>query len=191
MTDPLSDAAFSDLLDSQAIAVEDQRLHVTFFYDEWKDEAATAREGRPIFKSVEMCEIRIPGDKDNIRIDRVSKMHPDPRERFPVQYAKFKAGEKVQISGTLLREGGPLDRATAKGYEALDVYTVEQLASVSDQVCQQHRGMVADRQKARDWLETAKGQAPVAAARAEAEKLRAEVRALREQIADLGGGRAS
>lgn len=186
MFDPLSDAAFSDL-SRQGLSDEDKRLHVQFFYEEIPDAKKTAEMGRPIFKSVEMCEIRIPGDKDNVTVERVSRMQPDPRLRFPGQYARHKAGEAVQIEGTLLRQWGLITPAEAKSYEAIDVYTVEQLAGMSDATCQKHRGVLADRQKAKDWLDKAKGLEPVAQARSENERLRAENEALREAVAELGG----
>jgi hypothetical protein len=184
--DPLSDAAFSDL-SKQGISDADRQLHVTFFYEEIPDPKKTEEMGRPIFKSVEMCSIKAPGDKDNIVVERVARMQPDPRMRFPAQYARFKAGEKVQIEGTLLRQWGLITPAEAKSYEAVDVYTVEQLAGLSDSICQQYRGSLADRQKARDFLDQAKGLEPAAAARAENQRLRSEIEALREAIASLGG----
>lgn len=182
MADPLSPEAFATayaLQQDQNSA--DKHLHVLFEYDEIEDEEATKRAGRPMFRSVEMCEIRY-GDKDNVVRDRVKYMHPDPRQRFPAQYARFKAGEKVQVVGTLLREWGLVDRATAKGYEAVGIVTVEQLAGLSDANAQQVRGSIADRQKARDFLEMAKGLAPVAQARAEFDKAQEQIRALRDEL---------
>jgi hypothetical protein len=137
--------------------------------------------GRPIFKQVEMCEIRY-GDKDNVVRDRVKSMHPDPRERFPGQYARFKAGEKTQIVGTLLREWGLIDRSMSKSYEAVGIFTVEQLAGLSDVNAQELRGSLADRQKAKDFLEMAKGHAPVAQARADLDRAQNEIRALRDEL---------
>jgi hypothetical protein len=203
--DPLSNAAFAEAFDlQQNPEVADRRLHVHFYTDEVLDERATngwtetvdGKEvrhqgaGRPIYKSVEMCEIHY-GDKDNIVIDRVKSMHPDPRSRFPQQYARFKAGDKVQIVGTLLRKWGVIDPAEAKSYEAVNIHTVEQLAGLSDSTCQQYRGSLAHRQMARDWLATAAGHAPTAEARAENQKLREEIQALRDAIAEMKGGDVS
>jgi len=183
--DPLSDAAFAQAIDfAKDSSAADKHLNVRFFLDELKDEAASKREGRPIFKSEEFCEIRY-GDKDNIVCERVRYMRPDPRLRFPVHYALFKAGESVQVVGTLLREWGLIDRSTAKGYEAIGIVTVEQLAEASDATAQQVRGLLMDRQKAKDFLSTAQGLAPLAAARAENADLRAQMDALRDQMKDL------
>lgn len=155
----------------------DRGMYARFYYDELKDEKASAEAGRPIFKSVEMCEIRY-GDRNHVVIERVSKMDPDPRVRFPQQYAKFKAGDQVQVTGTLLREWGRMDRSTAKGYEAISIYTVEQLASLTDDQCKQFRGSVADRQMAKDWLEQMKGHEFEAKLRSENDALRARLESL-------------
>lgn len=169
----------------------DKHVHAEFFWEEIRDEAASEKEGRPIFKSVEMCRIRVPGDKDNVIEDRVKYMSPDPRKRFPGQYARFKAGDAVQVVGTILREWGLIDRATAKSYEAMGIHTVEQLAGVSDANAAGVRGLIADKQKAIDFLEMAKGQAPLTQARAENAQLRAELQALREMVEEMRGGPVS
>ena len=152
----------------------DRGLYVRFFTDELKDEKASAEAGRPIFKSIEMCEIRF-GDRNNVVVDRVSKMDPDPRIRFAPQYAKFKAGEDIQVVGSLLREWGRMDRSTAKGYEAIKIYTVEALAALTDDQCKSMRGSMADRQMARDWLEQMGGVEIEAKLRAENDELRKKI----------------
>lgn len=184
--DPLGVDAFQQAYEfQQNPGAGDRTLNVRFFLDEILDEAASEKEGRPIYRSVEMCEIRY-GDKDNVVTDRVKYMHPDPRRRFPDQWARFKAGEATQVVGTLLRQWGLIPAADAKGYEALGIMTVEQLAGLNDTNAQQIRGSIADRQKARDFLAMAAGQAPVAQARAENEALRKEVQALRDMVESLG-----
>jgi hypothetical protein len=163
----------------------DKHLAVRFSWDEVEDPVETAKQGRPIFKSVEFCEIRVPGDRDGIIKDRIKYMHPDPRERFPQAYAKFKAGDKQQVVGTPLREWQGLTRAQARSYEAANIFTVEQLASLGDNHAQTMFGSIGDRQKARDFLAQSAGQAPLTQARAEIEKMREEIRNLRDQVAGL------
>lgn len=182
--DPLSDAAFfkaAEFMEHPDQA--DKVMRVRFYDDQVPDPEATAKEGRPMFKTVEMVEIQAPGDKLNIVAGEVRYMVPDPRLRFPVQYAQWKAGDKVQVTGTLLRQWGLIDQATAKSYEASGVYTVEQLAALADQNL--IRGAIADRQKAKDFLEMAKGQAPLTQARAEMQKMKEQMDAQKEQLAEL------
>jgi hypothetical protein len=187
MQDPLSADAFSTAYKfQQDPEAGDKSLNVRFFLDEMKDEAKSKKQGRPIFKSVEMCEIRY-GDKDNIVTDRVKYMHPDPRRRFAAQYARFKAGEETQVEGTLLRQWGLITSAEAKGYEAVGIVTVEQLAGLADTQAQTLRGSIADRQKARDFLQMAAGQAPITQARAENERLRLELEALKDMVREMRG----
>jgi hypothetical protein len=183
--DPLSDAAFDDL-SSQGLADADRNLAVDFFREEIPDPKKTEEMGRPMFRTVEMCSIRVRGTQDTV-VGRVDKMQPDPRKRFRRKYEDWKTDKGVEVEGTLLREWGFMDRATAKSYEALDILTVEQLAGLSDAVCQEHRGSLADRQKARDFLDKAKGLEPVAQARAENAALKAQIEALREAIQSMGG----
>lgn len=185
--DDVSDSSFEQAYRFQNDqAAGDRNLAVRFFYDEIEDDAATKAEGHPVFKSVEMCEICVPGDKDNTIVGRLKSMHPDPRERFPAAYAKFKRGEKVQIAGYLLREWGLITRARAKEYEALNIMTVEQLASLSDTNAANIRGSLAERQKAADFLEFSKGQAPLAQARAEMDAQKSEIETLKEMLAQQG-----
>ena len=185
--DDLSDAAFVEAVRLQMAgdAAADRLLGVRFYMEEVEDEEASKTEGRPIFKSVEMVEIRVPGDKD-MRRGRVKNTHPDPRKRFPEAYAKFKAGELAQVNGQLLRAWGRLMPHRVREYEAVGVLTVEQLAALSDVNAQGFPGAIADRQKARDFLDEAKGQAPIAQARAENEKLRAELESLKSIISQQG-----
>lgn len=183
---PLSDQAFFEAHTlSQAGAGADRALRVRFFYAPMPDPKATLEKGRPMFRTEEMCEIRV--DKTLTQCEPVGKMVPDPRERFPAAYAKFKLGHAQQVEGTLLSKWGVMDPAEAAGYEAIGILTVEQLAALSDAQCQQHRGSLADRQRAKDWLDKARGLEPVAQARAENAQLRAEIEALREAVASLGG----
>jgi hypothetical protein len=164
----------------------DKHLAVRFSWDEVEDPVESAKAGRPIFKSVEFCEIRIPGNKDEIIRDRVKYMHPDPRERFPIAYAKFRAGDRVQVQGTPLREWAMMTRAQARSYEASNIFTVEQLAGLSDAMAQGKFGSVGDRIKAQDFLKSAAGGAPLTEARAEIEVLREEIRNLRDAMQDQG-----
>jgi hypothetical protein len=164
----------------------DRCLAVQFTMEEVEDPKATALAGRPMFKSVEFCEIQVPGDRDCITKDKVHRMHPDPRLRFPVAYARFKAGHPSQLVGTPLLEWGMMPRSTAKSYAAAGIHTVEQLAGLSDANAQAIFGSVPDRQKARDFIKEAAGQAPLTEARAEMEKMRAEIQALRDQISESG-----
>ena len=163
----------------------DKHLGVKFYTDEIEDKAASVQAGHTVYKTVECVEIWIPGERAPARRGPCKSMKPDPRERFPEAYAKFKAGQSVQIEGMLLREWSLMPRATAKTYEALGVHTVEQLAKLSDIGAQNMPGSVAWRQKALDWVEMTKGLAPLEQARKELAAANEQIAALREQVSEL------
>jgi hypothetical protein len=166
-------------------AAGDRALAVRFYTDEFPDAEATAREGRPMFRTEECVEIQVPGSRD-IKMGRVKYMKPDPRQRFPEAYANFKKKAAAQYVGTPLAEWGWIPRSAAKSYAALGIHTVEHLAGLSDTHAREIMGSIADRQKARDFIAQAKGQEPLAQARAELEKAQAQIADLVETVKAQG-----
>lgn len=177
-------AAVLSLQSNQAAA--DARLHVTFEEVEVEDEAASAKEGRPIFRTKHLGSVYIPADKDNVTVFDAGRMDADQRRRFGARYEEWKKTRVNRIDGTLLREcGGVMSRTRAREWEALNVFTVEQLAELSDANLQNMPRSDMERQKARDFLAMAKGQAPLVQARAENKALQGKVDSLQEQIDKL------
>lgn len=163
----------------------DRCLAVRFYTDEFEDAEATAKAGRPIYRTEECVEIQVPGSRD-VKMGRIKYMKPDPRKRFPEAYAKFKKGEQVQIVGTPLKQWGLITPAAAKTYGAAGIHSVEQLAALSDTNARELMGSIGDRQKARDYLAMTKGLEPAAEARAELEKAQAELATLRDVVKAQG-----
>jgi len=121
-----------------------------FFYDTARNEAASAAEGRPIFDSVLFVDVITPGQKAStprFEIERVwaeqslkalNLLAPTRKsfryDAFKEQVEKFKSDEKAQdLAGTPLKQWPRIDRGLAASLAAVNVYTVEQLAGVSDQ----------------------------------------------------------
>ena len=185
MSDEINDAGFTQAANFFAMGPRgemeaDKSLGVTFYTMEEEDSVQTVKQGHPVFRTVECVRIQVPGEKEP-RGGRVKSVYPDPRLRFRAQYERFKAGQTRQIVGQPLNQWGLLTPARAKEYEYFGVYSVEQLAALADTSVQNIQGSLGDRQKARDFLEMARGQAPIAQARAEIEKLRLELAALRDE----------
>lgn len=108
----------------------DEKLHVRFLMKADIDQAASDAEQRPVYRDVEYVEIMIPGDKHNIVVEPVWISRAD--QRFPAQYAQFKAGVADQVVGTPLKL---LPWATPAMIEELAFFkirTVEQLAAIPD-----------------------------------------------------------
>ena len=151
-------------------------IFVEFYIHPRQNNAKTLEEGRPIFDDTEYVRKMTPGDKDNI-IER--PVRPTDKAEFPGQYAAIKNGQTDPVtSGTPLKMWPQVTRGMCEELAFFKIFTVEQLADVSDSNAQKFMGMVSLRQSARHFVEAAKGSAPL-------NQLRAEIEAKDAKIADL------
>lgn len=155
------------------------------------DPRASKEAGRPIFKNVDVVEIRIAGDRFHQptypvsqfwrRIDGEEKTYAD---RWPDEYARFKSNQQQVLDGTPLEELPFLDvaaRATLKGQK---VFTAEALASI-DGVNIKALGMDGRRWKeqANAYLSKATGSASMTRMAAELAELKAKL-ASRDEVTE-------
>src|SRR5215471_10261548 len=156
------DLDIADAMNSQARPdAGDDRLFVIFYMGILRDEQRSVEEGRPIFNDVEHVRIMIPGDKLNI-IDRPAR--DSDRTRFAKQYMAFRQGhaEEEQISGTRLTEWPLLSRGQCEELRYLNVRTVEQLATLRDDLLAKVPGLTSLKHHAQAWLDKAKDAAATA-----------------------------
>jgi hypothetical protein len=151
-----------------------------FYIDPREDVNASKEAGRPIYRDVELVEVRIAGDKNNIPVFKVTDVH---RKRWPEHYAAFKRGEEMSPVGTPVEQWPILSRSKCMELKAAGVMTVEALAELPDSAI--HRiGMDARKliAQAKEFLEGAKDDARFSALAADNETLRAELELLKQQI---------
>lgn len=162
---------------------------VRFFSKPKKNKKKSLEAGRPIFEPQERVEIFTAGDKDSI-IDRpVDKMD---MYIYRDKYIAFKRGLAQEVTGTLLTvwAGVPPERCQDLAY--FKVKTVEQLAEVPDSAIQTMGiGARAEREKAREYLEVMKGNAPLQALRSENEAMKARLEALEKLAQNAGESKQS
>lgn len=163
----------------------DNRLAVKFYRDTFEDIVATQLQGRAIYKEVDCIKIIVPGDSLS-EIDR--PVLESDKIRFPIQWANFmnRQGAEGKYEGTPLSEWPLITRSQAEGLRSQKFYTVESIATGSDQQLQSI-GMLAGmspytlRDKAKLFLESAKTAADfsnreqeIATLKAENDKIKAE-----------------
>jgi hypothetical protein len=156
--------------------VPQQRNYVRFYHRQLKSDALSAEEKRPVFESVEYIKINVPGDK-TMEVDcRVTDNH---RQEYEPEYKAFLAQKDQNAArGTPLDMLGLIPERVAE-YQYHKVFTIEQLANVSDGNVQSlGMGVVAERQKARDYLAVMKGDASIQKMRSEVEELKAQLAAV-------------
>ena len=145
--------------------------------------AESEKQGRPIFKDLPHIRKMIPGDASNV-VERVAKDH-DIR-MYPREWDIFQRQSATGVSGTPLEQWPQVTRAQVKEAKYFEVHTVEQMAELSDMSCQRMgMGFAELRNKAKAYLEAAKGTAAQTAQAAENQRLQDEIEALKAQMAEM------
>jgi hypothetical protein len=123
----------------------DASLVALFRHQAILNEAKTAKEGRPIFDDQEVVEVRFPGSRamSVFPATAISHWGVDPftgsqtkityAERFASQYRQFKEHASQTKSGTPLAHAPFLTEGRRAELRALNIYTVEALASIDGQ----------------------------------------------------------
>lgn len=158
-------------------------VFVQFYTDAVELKAESERQGRPIFQDMPHIRKMIPGDAGNV-IERVAKEF-DQRQH-PREWDVFKRQQSTGLVGTPLEQWPQVTRAQVKEAKYFEVHTVEQMSELSDTSCQKMgMGFFDLRNKAKAYLDAAKGTAAETAQAAENQRLRDEIEALKAQVADV------
>jgi hypothetical protein len=161
----------------------DKNLLVSFYTKAVKNNFRSENEGKPCFDNVEYVKILLPGDK-NTEVDRPATV--DDKERFAQQYARFLQKKEAVIEGTPLEHWPVMDPATVEDCKASKIFTVEQVADLSDmQIQKLGMGYRELSKKAKAFLEYAKDTALPQKQAAEIERLHADNGELKRQLAEL------
>jgi hypothetical protein len=178
----------------------DAALTVVFKSKPRKNEIKSAAEGRPIFDDEEICEIRIPGSPEVRHFPALAisadKWETDPftgeqtqrtyAERFRMQYQQFKQQQTQTISGTPLDELLAITEARRAELRALNIYTVEQLASLDGQPLKNIGPYGRElKNKAQDYIDSGKARVADIAAQAREEAKDARIMTLEADLALL------
>ncbi len=151
------------------------RSYAIFRDDTVLDKSASERAGRPIYKPVVLLEKIVPGDSLN---RPVRPMRDSDKEEFPVEWARFQQKQTNQVPGTPIKEVSWLSRTQIAEFTALNIFTVEQLATLPDSVANKIMGFNEIRSKANTFLKSASDTGFVS-------KLEGELGARDKQIAEL------
>lgn len=151
-----------------------------------KDEAASDKAGRIMFKEVEFVRLVIPGDKQSeifVRADTKRKgqdnVERDYTERFPQAYRDFKQSGAKPIDGTPLEQWPAVSRTEVLNLKSFHIHTVEALAQVNDSNAAKLPFNIRELiNKAKDHIATAK-------ALSDAKNKDAQIEELKAQIAEL------
>lgn len=184
------------------MAVTDADRMVVIFKDHAiPNEAKSKAAGRPIFDSMEVCEIRFAGDKNTVGVFPAHDIarHQANDEGFnepvtyamlyPKQYQRFKDKQAQVQEGTPLEELPFLNQAKRLELKALNIHTAESLAGISDRNLKSlGMGGRELKNQAQAYLDNANDSAAVTRLSVENDSLREQVRMLMEERSGLRDG---
>ena len=154
-----------------------------FFLDKNLNNIASEKAGHPVYDSVEKVEIIIPGQSLSTAVRFVNQ---ELKNRWPQQYAAFKAGMEAPVEGTPIEEWPPLIPAEVANLKAINIMTVEQLSQINDNaISTMGHGARALRDKAAAWLKNAAGGQALSEATARASRAEAKLETLQRNYGDL------
>jgi hypothetical protein len=169
-------------------------VYVQFYMEAIPDGKASAEAGRQVHQDVEMVKILTIGDKDNNFIGQAHHTfmrNPrgpgrlTPAQRYPEQYAAFKAGQAETVTGTPLDYLPFLGKAQIADLKYAGVRTAEELANLGEQAAAKGFGWRELREQAKTWLDDADKFAVANKAKAEAAAANARADDLAQRLADM------
>jgi hypothetical protein len=185
MDDLGSTSPFATVNESGGIDYAQMNKGITpiFFIEAIPDDKATEAAGAVRMYEQEMVRIQVAGDMLNVATAPVDSAI---KERFAAQYEAFKTKRQARhIEGTPLKNWPMISALRIAEFEAVGIFSVENLAAVSDtNVVKLADGRVW-REKAAAWLASAKDNAVSVKYAAENERLRNDLEEMRKQIAEL------
>ncbi len=163
--------------DGVAVFGSDAQLLVKFFKHPQISKFASNEAGVPIHQDVIMIEVLQPGERDAVRV-LADEFH---RHRFPRQWENFQKGNATELTGTPLEMLFPNEPSTILTLKTFNVFTVQQLAAISDTAMTQIPMGRTLSERAQRYLDAATGGASFHQMQEQIAALTAKLTALTEQ----------
>lgn len=107
----------------------EQGVHPRFFKHPVLQGAKSRDAGREIYEDEDYIEIRVAGHGREVHVGPVTDTH---KARFPEEWNAFQSGQTRAISGTPVNRWPQLTPSQVLMLESLNVWTVEDMATLSD-----------------------------------------------------------
>lgn len=176
---------FTELDGNDRTFAGDERLHVTFRTDAIMNPFKSTQAGRQVFDEVDMIVIHTPGSQ---LTSVIAPMRGQYIQRFGDKYNKWKATKTNIESGTPL-ESFPFllhKPGMVAELKAMNVHTVEQLATLPDSAKGNIMGGHELCARAASWIDSTSGtDATVAKMAKENDDLKTQMAFLQKQMEDV------
>lgn len=163
--------------------VEGGQAFAEFFSEATYSQTKSEQAGSPIYDTVTMVRICIPGDPGN---QVVCRARDDHKTRFRDAWDAFEKQERLELSGTTVDNWPAIRKAEVARLKHLGIYTVQQLAGLSDAQLQNvGMGAMSLRERAKAFLEAAETNKLPSKLIAERDALAAQVELLTSRLDDM------
>jgi hypothetical protein len=167
------------------------KMAVFFHAVQVQNNFKTALEKRPIFEEKIFLKKLVPGD-NTLTIDR--PMREQDMEDFPVEWARYEQKKEAAVPGTPIEVWNVISETQKAEFKALNIFTIDQFAQLSDIAGNRIMGFNDLRDKARAFIAAAEDSQMFDKIRAETDKkLQAqdvEMAELRAMISELTAKKA-
>lgn len=159
---------------------DDKRLAVRFEVRPVHNQHKSDQAGRPIFDEVEYIQIIVPGSRDVM----TAPLDETYKRRFADRYKRWKedVGKVQHIQGTPLSEVSWMTRSQVAELAMNNVYTVENLADMSDIDAMKFMGSHELRKRAKNFLQAAANEAPLTRLQQELEQRDNHIKTLEQKL---------
>lgn len=134
------------------VSAGEVRPVVTFYTKARHLKFRSDQEGRPVYKNVDYVRIQFPGQDKQVTEREVKD---EDKQRFPAEWRAYQTGKEQVTEGIPLEDWPAVDPALRMTLQALAVRTVEQVASMDDNACQNIHGGMGLRRRAQLFLNEA------------------------------------
>ncbi|CAB4151406.1 hypothetical protein UFOVP601_14 [uncultured Caudovirales phage] len=160
----------------------DAKLYVEFYRSPFLLAGKSRDAGRAIYEERDCVRIHVPGDKNSV-IDR--PVTEQDVQRFQDRYTKWKSGQDQSVIGTPLSALPGMTPAKVEEYKYFKLTTVEQMAEANDSLGTKFMSFHQDKQRAKNFLEVAAGNAPIEKMTQELAVRDEQIETLKQQVASL------
>ena len=161
-------------------------VRATFFKKAALHEGKSKEAGRQVYVDKDYIEIRVAGMDKSVHIAPVNDSH---KARFPDEWERYQKGADVKREGTPVRCWPEMTPSQVASLEALNIFTVEDMATAPEFALQKIGMGAREMQKsARRFLSLAQAAADVGQMdelKSTNESQAAQIKALQDQVAAL------
>jgi len=169
------------IFEGDGVAAADKNLLVKFYEKSVINHQASREARAPKFEEKVYISIIVPGSREQVARPVTRR----DKARFPLHWSRYEARQEAPTEGHPLKEWSLMSKSMAEELTFKNIKTVQQLANVNDQACQEFMGGHNLRAQAQEWLKQQEDDVSKSKLTHELSKRDEQISALQEQVEAL------